>query len=104
MVSNLVITTKNAVIFLKIVHYRIFDIGQIQGTFRQKKIPFEEVRHLLEEDDSALVRTKDGFRIKRGGRKSVVYKGEIKELKMIRDEYILEVFVNGGEEIYSVLL
>ena len=46
----------------------------------------------------------DGLKIKRSRRKSVVYKGEIKDLKIIRDEYILEVFVNGGEEIYSVLL
>ncbi len=66
--------------------------------------PVEEVRHLIKEDDPALIRTENGFKIKRDGRKSVVYKGEINNLKIIRDGYIMEVFVNGGEEIYSVLL
>lgn len=66
--------------------------------------PVEEVRHLMKNSDPALIRTANGFRIKRDGRKSVVYKGEINDLKIIRDGYILEVFVNGGEEIYSVLL
>ena len=32
------------------------------------------------------------------------FKGEIKDLKILRDGYILEVFVNGGESIYSALL
>ena len=66
--------------------------------------PVEEVQHLLTDDDSAVIRDENGFKIKRAGRKSVVYKGEVKDLKIIRDGYILEVFVNGGEEIYSVLL
>ena len=66
--------------------------------------PVEEVQHLVKDSDPALIRTANGFRIKRDGRKSVVYKGEINDLKIIRDGYILEVFVNGGEEIYSVLL
>lgn len=59
---------------------------------------------MLKDSDSAVIRKANGFKIKRTGRKSVVYKGEIKDLKIIRDEYILEVFVNGGEEIYSILL
>ena len=58
----------------------------------------------MKDDDPALIRTANGFRIMRDGRKCVVYKGENKDLKIIRDGYILEVFVNGGEEIYSVLL
>ena len=66
--------------------------------------PVEEVQHLMKNDDPALVRTENGFRIKRDGRKSIVYEGKIKDLKIIRDSYVMEVFVNGGEEIYSVLL
>ena len=66
--------------------------------------PVEEVRHLLKESDSAVCRTEDGFIIERTNRTPVVYSGEIRYLKIIRDEYILEVFVNGGEEVYSVLL
>ncbi len=66
--------------------------------------PVKEVQHLLKDTDSSVIRNSQGFKIRRAGRKSVVYKGEIKDLKIIRDGYILEVFVNGGEEIYSVLL
>ena len=66
--------------------------------------PTAEVRHLMKDSDPAVKRTDDGFIIERTERPPVVYKGEIRDLKIIRDEYILEVFVNGGEEIYSVLL
>ncbi len=66
--------------------------------------PVEEVRHLLRDSDPVLMRTEDGFIIRREGREPVVYRGEITDLKLLRDEYILEVFVNGGEKIYTVLL
>ena len=66
--------------------------------------PAEEVRKFLKEDDKALIRTSDGFRIKRKGREDIIYRGEIKSLHCLRDEYILEVFVNGGEEVYTALL
>ena len=66
--------------------------------------PIEEVRHLLKDSDPALRRTANGFEIERKGREPVVYEGEINELKLLRDEYVLEVFINGGEEIYTVLL
>ena len=66
--------------------------------------PVEEVRYALSEDDPAVVRTKDGFRIPRQGRGAVEYKGEIRDLKILRDGLIAEVFVNGGEETYTALL
>lgn len=66
--------------------------------------PVEEIQHLLKDNDPALTRTSDGFLIEREGREAVVHKGEINDIKMIRDEYFLEVFVNGGENVYSVLL
>ena len=66
--------------------------------------PAKEVQHLLTDCDEALIRTEEGFVINRQNREPVVYKGKIRELKMIRDGYILEVFINGGEEIYTVLL
>lgn len=66
--------------------------------------PVEEVQHLLTESDPAVQRTENGFIVERTGRDPVVYEGEIRDLKILRDEYILEVFVNGGEEIYSILL
>ncbi len=76
-------------------------------TLRDGKIygyPVEEVRHLLRDSDPALERTADGFLIRREGRPPVEYHGELTDLKLLRDEYILEVFVNGGEKVYTVLL
>lgn len=66
--------------------------------------PVEEVRHLLKDNDPALKRTETGFIIERNGREPVIYNGKITDLKLIRDGYVLEVFINGGEEIYTALL
>ncbi|MBQ7302775.1 MAG: glycoside hydrolase family 32 protein [Clostridia bacterium] len=66
--------------------------------------PVAEWQHLLKDEDLCVLRTDKGFTIPREGREPVVYEGEITDLKILRDGYILEVFVNGGEEIYSVLL
>ncbi len=66
--------------------------------------PIEELQHLLKDSDPAVKRTENGFIIERSGRAPVIYEGEITDLKILRDGYIIEVFVNGGEEIYSALL
>lgn len=66
--------------------------------------PVEEVRHLLTDTDPSVRRTEKGFVIEREGREPVVYEGEIRDLKILRDGYIVEVYVNGGEEIYTALL
>lgn len=66
--------------------------------------PIEELRHLLKDEDPAVVRTEDGFVIEREGRSPVVYKGDLCDLKILRDEYVVEVYVNGGEEVYTALL
>lgn len=66
--------------------------------------PVAEMRHLLKKEDEALIRTENGFVIPRTNREDVVYHGKISSLEMIRDEYVLEVFINGGEEIYTALL
>lgn len=66
--------------------------------------PVKEVQHLLKDSDPALKRTETGFIIERQGREPVIYEGEILDLKILRDEYIIEVFVNGGQENYTVLL
>ena len=66
--------------------------------------PVKEVQHLLKDSDPAVKRTEAGFVIERQGRAPVIYEGEVSDLKILRDEYILEVFVNGGEEVYSALL
>lgn len=91
--------------------YRERDIGCMsvpsEITVNDGKIcayPIEEVRQFLKNSDSSLVRTQDGFRILREGRDDVVYRGELKQLLCIRDGDVLEVFVNGGEEVYTALL
>ena len=66
--------------------------------------PVKEVQHLLKDSDPALIRTEKGFMIEREGRSPVIFEGEITDLKILRDEYIIEVFVNGGEKIYTALL
>ncbi len=66
--------------------------------------PTEEVRHLLTDHDPALTCTEDGFVIERTERDPVIHKGKVTDLKMLRDGYVLEVFVNGGEITYTVLL
>ena len=66
--------------------------------------PIEEVRHLLSDSDPALVRTENGFVIERSGREPLVYTGKIHSLSLLRDEYLLEIFVNDGEEVFTVLL
>ena len=66
--------------------------------------PIEEVRHLLCDSDPVINRTDDGFIIERTLRDPIIHKGKINDLKILRDEYIIEVFVNGGETVYSALL
>ena len=66
--------------------------------------PVEEVRHLLRDEDPCLERTDYGFIVRRSGREPVVYRGDITDLKILRDGYIAEIFVNGGEQVWSVLL
>ena len=66
--------------------------------------PVEEFQHLLTDTDPAVERTETGFVIQRSGREPVVYEGEIHDLKILRDGYVIEVFVNGGREVYSALL
>ena len=66
--------------------------------------PAEEVAHLFGESDPAVHLTEWGFEIPRAGRESVVHRGDVRKLQILRDGCILEVFVNGGETVYSVLL
>lgn len=66
--------------------------------------PVEEVSHLFVEDDPCLKRTSDGFEINRPGREPVVYRGKLNDLKILRDGYIAEIFINGGEQVFTVVL
>ena len=66
--------------------------------------PIKELQHLLKNEDDSVKRTENGFIIERTGRSPVVHEGIINDLKILRDGYIVEVFVNGGEEVYTALL
>ena len=66
--------------------------------------PIEELQFLLKDEDECVKRTETGFVIERNGREPVVYNGTISDLKILRDEFIVEVFVNKGQEVYTALL
>ena len=66
--------------------------------------PAAEVRHLLRESDPAVTVTAHGFIVARQSQPDVEYHGEIRDIRILRDGYVLEIFLNGGEEIYSVVL
>jgi beta-fructofuranosidase len=78
------------------------EITFIDGKIRA--FPVKEVQHLLKDTDECVVRTRNGFEIKRQDRPSVIYEGKITDLKILRDGYVVEVFVNGGEQVYTALL
>ncbi len=91
--------------------YKAKDIGCMslpkQLTVKDGKItayPIEEVRHLLKESDDCVARTPTGFTVARSGREPLIYNGKINDIKILRDAYFAEIFINGGEEVYSVLL
>ncbi len=66
--------------------------------------PVEELRHLLKSEDESVKRTENGFIIERTDRDSVVFEGDFSSVEIIRDEYIVEVYIDGGREIYTALL
>lgn len=66
--------------------------------------PAREVRSLLTESDPCVRSTPDGFRIERTGRDPVVYRGDVRRLQILRDAYLVEVFVNDGEAVVTALL
>ena len=66
--------------------------------------PVEELRHLLKSEDEAVKRTEKGFIIERTGREPVIYEGDFSSIEMIRDEFIVEVYIDKGREIYTALL
>ncbi len=66
--------------------------------------PAKEVAHLFKSDDPAVTVTEQGFAVERTERPTLVHEGEVRDLQILRDEYIAEIFVNGGETVYSLLL
>ena len=65
--------------------------------------PIKELQHLLTDCDEAIEMTADGFTVK-GAKHEIVHRGKVHDLKVLRDEYILEIFVNGGETNYTIVL
>lgn len=66
--------------------------------------PVKEVQHLLKDSDECVQITDDGFIVKRNIQPDVVYKGKIDDIKIMHDEYVIEIFVNGGECVYAAVL
>lgn len=91
--------------------YLPFDVGCMSVPREIKLVngkiiayPVKELQHLLKDEDDSVKRTENGFVIERTNRDPVIYEGEINDLKILRDGYVVEVFVNGGEEVYTALL
>ncbi len=75
-------------------------------TLRDGKVyayPIKELQYLLTGCDEAIEMTADGFTVK-GAKHEIVHRGKVHDLKVLRDEYILEIFVNGGETNYTIVL
>jgi sucrose-6-phosphate hydrolase SacC (GH32 family) len=66
--------------------------------------PSKAVAHLLKDSDPLVTITEEGFTVNRQQRPPLIHKGIIGDIKILRDEYIMEIFVNGGETVYSLLL
>lgn len=66
--------------------------------------PAREVAHLLADSDPALLRTETGFTVMREGREPLLYEGEVRDIKILRDGYVMEIFLNDGEAVYTLLL
>lgn len=66
--------------------------------------PIKEIQHLLKDEDECVDIEENGFVVKRQGREPLTYIGDIKDIKILRDGFIVEIFVGGGEEIYTALL
>lgn len=69
-----------------------------------RAFPAKEIVPFLSDSDPAVKLTEDGFVVAREGREPVVYKGSTDGMKILRDEHIVEIFVRGGEEVYTALL
>ena len=67
-------------------------------------VPLAEVQHLLKAENPHVQHTEDGFVIRREQREDVVYKGRFTEMAILQDEYLIEVFLNGGEQILCAVL
>lgn len=66
--------------------------------------PVKETQSLLKDEDENINLIDNGFIVERKDLPSVVYKGKINDFKVIKDEYVLEIFVNNGESVYTIVL
>ena len=69
-----------------------------------KGYPLPEVCHLLKDSDPAVQITNNGFRLDRVLRDPIIHEGKIDDIKILRDEYLIEIFINQGEYIYTAVL
>ncbi|MBR6765189.1 MAG: hypothetical protein IKM06_01765, partial [Clostridia bacterium] len=72
--------------------------GKISG------YPITEVASCLKKSDPLVEITDSGFVVKRQERGDVIHVGEINEIGILRDKFVLEIYVNHGETVYSILL
>lgn len=66
--------------------------------------PITEVASCLKKSDPLVEITDSGFVVKRQEHGDVIHVGEINEIGILRDKFVLEIYVNHGETVYSILL
>ena len=69
-----------------------------------KSIDYNEKLHFHFHPKQGWINDPNGLVIERTGREALVYEGVIDDLKILRDAYMAEIFVNGGRDVYTVLL
>jgi beta-fructofuranosidase len=66
--------------------------------------PVKEARHLLTHTHELVRVTKNRVTIDTGWRHPVAYHGDVEDVVILEDDMLLEVFINGGEAVYSLHL
>ena len=76
----------------------------VDADHRVRMVPIAEWEPFLVDRDPAVKTTDTGLIIERGHHPPVVIPGPLDDVKIMRDGYFVEVFVNNGERIYSAVL
>lgn len=66
--------------------------------------PVKEAQHLLTDTHPLVHVSRDCVRMDVRWRHPVEFHGEVKDVKILQDDILLEVFINGGEAVYSLHL
>lgn len=66
--------------------------------------PVQECQPFLKDADPLVQVTENGFIMKRTEKENVICNKKIRNIKILRDEYMLEIFINDGEFVYAAVI